>query len=343
MNFLATAPRSNHFARLLAAAVTLSALVVAADGQRPAAARPGGAPAQIVLQPRYRAGARYAWRLRVHSVIRRTQAGQTASATLDNQAVVVMHVISGGATSRDAAAAPVVVALRFRQYHTTVAGFGPLAAALRRTAAATDQAALHTRGLELRLSPGAATQIVAVGRPPAPREARTMVRQLLTTAGLPLGAVRPGESWSRGEIQKLPQFHFSFPLPVHGRFVAWRPGPAGSWLAAVHSTSHADVTLPPGATPGFQAAAAAGYASQARLRIDGRTASRFAPSGILVRARSHTHTWLRMQLIGGAGAGIRASPVAEVTEMHVDSTGSVRAIAPSRRPAAPPAPAPAHR
>lgn len=324
-------------------ALTAGFLVLALAVQLPAVPPRSGAPAQIVLQPRYRAGAAYAWRLRVHSVIRRTQAGQTASATLDNQAVVVMHVIAGGATARDAAAAPVVVALRFRAYHTTVAGFGPLAAALRRTAAATDMAALRARGLELRLSPGAATQIVAVGRPPAPREARTMVRQLLTTAGLPLGAVRPGESWSRGEIQKLPQFHFSFPLPVHGRFVAWRPGPAGSWLAAVHSTSHADVTLPPGATPGFQAAAAAGYASQARLRIQGRTASRFAPSGILVRARSHTHTWLRMQLIGGAGAGIRASPVAQVTEMHVDSTGSVRAIAPSRRPAAPPAPAPAHR
>ena len=331
MNFLATAPRSNRFARLLAAAVTLSALVVAAAGQRPAAARPGGAPAQIVLQPRYRAGATYAWRLRVHSVIRRTQAGQTASATLDNQAVVVMRVISGGATARDAAAVPVVVALSFRAYHTTVAGFGPLAAALR------------MRGLELRLAPGAATQIVAVGRPPAPREARTMLRQLLTTAGLPLGAVRPGESWSRSEIQKLPQFHFSFPLPIHGRFVAWRPGPAGSWLAAVHTTSHANVTLPPGATPGFQAAAAAGYASQARLRVRGRTDSRFNSSGILVRVRSHTHTGLRMQLIGGPGAAIRASPVAQVTDMHVDSTGSVQAIAPSRRPAAPPVPAPAHR
>ena len=329
-----------HWSRKLTGALAFAAgvLVLAGAAQVPAASAPSGAPAQLILQPRYRASATYAWRLRVHSVIRRSQggqAGQAASATLNNQAVVVMHVISGGVTSADAAAAPVVVALSFRQYHTTVSGFGPLAASLRRTAAATDHAALLMRGLELRLNPGAPPQMVAVGRPPAPRQARTMLRQLLTTAGLPLGAVRPGETWSRQEIQKLPQFHYSFPLPIHGRFVAWRRGPAGSWLAAVFTRSRADVRLPPAATPGFQAAAAAGYASQARLRVNGRTDSRFDSRGILARARSHTHTWLRISLIGGAGAAVRASPVAQVTDMHVDSTGSVRAIAPPRRPAPP--------
>ncbi|MGH9533705.1 MAG: hypothetical protein ACRD2E_02475, partial [Terriglobales bacterium] len=305
----------------------------------PGPPRAAGAPVEIVLQPGYASGSVYAWRLRVHSVIRRSQGAQQASATLDNRALVVMRVMSGGGPGV-AAPAPAVVTLHFAQYQTTVAGFGPLAAALRTSAAATDAAVRRMEPLTLRLTPGAAPQVVALGTPPAPRQARTMLRQLLSTAGLPLGAVRPGDTWRREVIQKLPQFHTSFPLAITGRFAAWQRTRAG-WQAAVHTTSGATVTLPPAAIPGFAAAAAAGYASQGQLRLDGQTDSRYDRQGILQAAQSHTRTWLRLTLVGGppAGApeGAGAAPVpAQPTEMRVDSTGSVRAIAPPLPPAAPP-------
>lgn len=308
----------------LPAAALVLALAAAAWPQA-AAPRPAAAPpAQTIVQPRYLAGRLYAWRIEVQSVIRRTQNGQAASATLANHATVVMQVLSGGAP---ASLGAVLVSVRFPHYQTTVSGFGPFAAGLRRSAAATDQAVSRMHALEMRLTPGAPSSFVALGSPPAPRQARTILRELLETQALPLGAIRPGDTWRRQVIQKLPQFHFSFPLAVSGRFAGWRATPGGGWLAAVTTARHAAVQLPPSAIPDFEAAAAAGYAAQARLRVDGQTTSEYAPNdGVLTRAQSHTRTWLTIVLVGGGPVkgGLAAAPAG--TEIQADSTGSVRLI-----------------
>lgn len=308
-------------ARALAGA---AALALAALGAAQAPGSPAAAPpAAIVLQPRYRAGATYAWRLHVHSVLRRDQSGQTAGASLDNRAIVVLRIVS--APARPNPATPVLAEVRFRQYQTEVSGFGGFAAALRAAAGATDQAVLRMHPAEVRLIPGGGVQWVRSGTPPAPRQAQTMLRQLLSAAGLPLGAVRVGDHWQRQEIQKLPQFDDSFPLQVEAWFTGWRTAPGGAWRAEITSRSQASVILPPGAIPGFSAAAAAGWASQARLRIDGQATSGYGINGILERARSHTRTWLHIARIGGIGV---RPPAAAATDLRVDSTGSVQRLAP---------------